>query len=126
MWIQVILVLAIVFIGILLTRSVPSDSHLALRRLLVFALMLTAIVMILVPEWLTAVANTVGIGRGADLLLYALVLTFMGYLATDYRRNLQARQQVTKLARELALAEQRIADALEARDERPEDPDRRS
>lgn len=111
MWIQIFLVISIILIGVTLTTSVASDSHLALRRLFIFGVILVAVVLIFVPEWLTAIANLLGIGRGTDLLLYALVIAFGGYVASDYRRNVKVKQDMTNLARELALAEARVEDA---------------
>ena len=40
-----------------------------------------------------------GVGRGADLLLYGLTVVFLGYVAASYRRMRQMEQQVTVLAR---------------------------
>ncbi|WP_431473770.1 DUF2304 domain-containing protein [Ornithinimicrobium sp. W1665] len=57
----------------------------------------------LFPRLLTQVAQFLGVGRGADLLLYGLTVVFLGYVASSYRRMRQMEQQVTTLARELAL-----------------------
>jgi hypothetical protein len=110
MWIQIILVIGVVVVGLFLTRPSGRDSHLALRRLFLAAFVVVAIGSIIFPQWLSFVANLVGVGRGTDLLLYGFVLAFLIYVSTTYRRNVQLDRKLTKLARELALAEARIED----------------
>lgn len=103
MWIQIILVIGVILVGLFFTRPSGRDSHLALRRLFLAGFVLVAIGSIMFPQWLTWVANLVGVGRGTDLLLYALVLSFLIYVSTSYRRNVQLDRKLTKLAREIAL-----------------------
>lgn len=113
LWIQVILVAAVILIGLFLTRPSGRDSHLALRRLFLAAFVIVAILSILFPQWLSLVARLVGVGRGTDLLLYGLVLAFLIYVSTAYRRNVQLDRKLTKLARELTLAEARTEDLID-------------
>lgn len=125
MWIQLILVVGVVLIGLFLTKSSATDSHLALRRLALFALLLAAIVLILVPQWLSWIAHLVGIGRGTDLLLYASVLAFLVYVTSEYKRNARINRSMTSLARELALTQARaedIARAAGAAGDQPAEP----
>lgn len=112
MWIQVILIMAMVAIAIYLTRSTPSDRHLAIRRITLFIALLAAVTIIVVPSWLTAVAHFLGIGRGTDLLLYGSIVGFLFYVVTDYKRSVRQERATTSLARELALTEARLEDAL--------------
>ena len=77
-----------------------------------FAFVIVAIVSILFPQWLSYIANLIGVGRGADLLLYALVLAFLISVATTYRRNVQLNRRITHLAREITLARAEAEDAL--------------
>ena len=51
-------------------------------------------------------------GRGTDLLLYALVLAFLISVATTYRHNVAVNRRITHLAREIALARAEAEDAL--------------
>ncbi|GAA2929463.1 hypothetical protein GCM10010458_09920 [Microbacterium luteolum] len=103
MWIQIVLIAAVVVIGAVFMRRTGADSHLAIRRLLYGAFGLVAIISILFPQWLTWVANLVGVGRGTDLLLYALVLMFLVFVYTQSRRNAAQQRRLTLLARKLAL-----------------------
>lgn len=122
MWIQIILVIAVLVIGLALARPSGGDNHLALRRLFMVGFVVVAIVSILFPQWLSWVAKLVGVGRGTDLLLYALVLAFLIYVSTAYRRNVQLNRKLTALARELALAEARVEDAAAGTTSTPKDP----
>ena len=103
MWIQVLLIIGVVAIGAFFMRRTGADSHLAIRRLLFGVFVLVAVLSILFPQWLTWVANLVGVGRGTDLLLYALVLMFLVFVYTQSRRNAAQQRRLTLLARKLAL-----------------------
>lgn len=110
MWIQFALIVAVVALGAVFMRRTGADSHLAIRRLLYGAFVAAAVLSILFPQWLTWVANLVGVGRGSDLLLYALVVMFLTFVYTQYRRNMNQQRQITLLARRLALFEAKSAD----------------
>ena len=112
MWIQVILIAAMVAIAVFLVRSTPSARHLAIRRVLVFVALVAGVIVILAPGWLTAVANAVGIGRGTDFLFYASLVAFLFYVVTDYKRSVELARSNTRLAREVALVQARLDDAL--------------
>lgn len=114
MWIQIVLIIGVVAIGAVFMRRTGADSHLAIRRLLYGAFVLVAILSILFPQWLTWVANLVGVGRGTDLLLYALVLMFLVFVYTQSRRNADQQRKLTLLARRLALLQ-----AAQPEEERP-------
>lgn len=103
--IKVILLVGIVGVTVLLTRSTAGAQHQAVRRLLLVGFVLLAAVAIMFPPMLTTVARWVGVGRGADLLLYGLTITFLGYVAASYRRMRHLEQQNTVLARHIALGD---------------------
>ncbi len=83
MWFQVILIVALVGIGIYLVRSPPS-----------------------------ALAQLVGIGRGADLLFYLAIVAGLLYVVNEYKRSVQLQRANTQLAREIALTEARLTDRI--------------
>ena len=102
--IQLVLVLGIVVIvGWLFMKR--GAKQLAVRRLLVIAFALFAVLTVLFPSMLSRVANLVGVGRGADLLLYATVLVLLGFLALQEARTKAAEKRTPHLARRLALDE---------------------
>ena len=102
--IQLVLVLGIVVIvGWLFVKR--GAKQLAVRRLLIIAFAVFAVATVLFPGMLSRVANLVGVGRGADLLLYATVLVLLGFLALQEARTKAAEKRTTYLARRLALDE---------------------
>ncbi|MCS6711036.1 DUF2304 domain-containing protein [Brachybacterium sp. EF45031] len=82
-----------------------GTKQLAVRRLLVIAFALFALLTVLFPAMLTRVAHIVGVGRGTDLLLYATVLVLLGFLALQEARTKDAEKRTTHLARRLAIDE---------------------
>jgi len=63
------------------------------------------VVAVLFPGTITWVANQIGVGRGADLLLYVLVIVFIGNLAMQSRRATELGRKITLTTRRLAIAE---------------------
>ena len=110
MWIQFLLIAAIIVLAAFVMRRTGADSHLAIRRLLLGLFVLAAILSVLFPQWLSWFANLIGVGRGTDLLLYALVVVFLAFIYSQYRRNTAQQRQITMLARRSALLEARITD----------------
>lgn len=108
--IQVVLVAAILGVALLLNRTTADSRHQAIRRLLLLGFVIAAVISVAVPSVLSRLAAFVGVGRGTDLLLYALVIAFLSYIATSLRRTRQLTARITVLARELALAQARIED----------------
>jgi hypothetical protein len=113
MWIQIILIVALLGVAFYLLRARESARHLAIRRALVLLALVAGIVVILAPGLLSALAHLLGIGRGTDLLLYALIVAALFYVVTDYKRSLQQSRATTQLARDLTLAEARLQDAID-------------
>jgi small membrane protein len=79
----------------------------AMRRLGLLALAGFAIWSIFFPDVWTSLAKRVGIGRGADLILYGLVVAFLGFVVTTYKRFRAMETRFTRLARRIALDEAR-------------------
>jgi hypothetical protein len=119
MWIQAILIVAMLAVAFYLLRARESARHLAIRRGLVLLAVVAAVVVIILPGLLSLLAHAVGIGRGTDLLLYAFIVAALFYVVTDYKRSVQANRANTQLARELTLVEARLADAIAALGEAP-------
>ncbi|GAA4883947.1 DUF2304 domain-containing protein [Serinicoccus chungangensis] len=120
--IKVVLLLSVVVVTAMLTRSTAGVRHQAVRRLLLVGFVVLAATAILFPRVMTQVAQLLGVGRGADLLLYGLTVVFLGYVAASYRRMRELEQQVTTLARELALRAA-VHDTTEHDTPEPDGPD---
>jgi hypothetical protein len=67
----------------------------------------SAALAIAFPVLVQDVAGMLGIGRGADVVLYLFVLVFLLTAFNLYSRLLRQQQQITKLVRHLAIAEAR-------------------
>lgn len=102
--IQVLLIAGVLAVAYRLFRSGGVRAQ-ALRRVGLVALAIFAVVSILFPDVWTAFASVVGVGRGTDLLLYALVVAFLSFTATSYVRFRQLEAAYTRLARRVALDE---------------------
>jgi small membrane protein len=113
LWIQIVLVIALLGVAFYLLRARESARHLAIRRALVVVALVAGIVVVIAPGLLSVLAHLLGIGRGTDLLLYAFIVAALFYVVTDYKRSMQQSRATTQLARALTLSEARLQDALE-------------
>lgn len=102
--IKIILIVAIAVIGLVIVWPGRGARRLALRRLGLLALIALAAVAVIFPDLSNQVANLVGVGRGADLLLYGLVIVFIGYVATARVHNHKVNIHLTELTRALAIS----------------------
>jgi hypothetical protein len=103
--VQLVLVIAVVLVSLALMRGGSNTRHLAIRRLLLVVFAFAAAISIFLPDLLTRVAQFLGIGRGTDLVLYALIFCFFVFMSTTYQRFRQSEFALTRLARRLALDE---------------------
>ena len=103
--IQVILILGTLGVAWRLLAGSGQRTQ-AVRRLGLLVLAALAVYSIIDPSgtW-TRVANWFGIGRGADLILYGLVVAFLGFVVTPYKRFRAMETRYTRLARRIALDE---------------------
>ena len=102
--IQVLLIAGILAVAWRLLGSYGQRAQ-ALRRIGLLAFAAFAVWSILDPGILTRIAQRLGIGRGADLVLYGLVLAFFGFVVTTFRRFREMEVRYTRLARRIALDE---------------------
>ncbi|MEO7129897.1 MAG: DUF2304 domain-containing protein [Dermatophilaceae bacterium] len=100
--IQILLIAGTLAISWRLLISYGQKAQ-ALRRvgLIIFAAF--AVWSILDPSVWTRIALRVGIGRGADLILYGLVVAFFGFVVTTFKRFRDMETRYTRLARQFAL-----------------------
>lgn len=103
--IQVLLVTALLGIMAVLLIHRPGARPLAIRRLTYFLMLTAAIAAVIFPNWLTWLANLVGVGRGTDLLLYGLVLVFISHSISSKQRHAEENRRITAVVRELAITQ---------------------
>ena len=64
-----------------------------------------AVVAVWVPDFLTKIANILGIGRGADLVLYVSVVAVFYLIFKIYVRFEKIERNITKIVRKDSLEE---------------------
>lgn len=108
-----ILLLAAVILGVIYVSRLQGARSLALRRILALLFALGAIMAILFPSVISSAARLLGVGRGSDLLLYALVVVVLATWLVQWRYNIAVQVRLTKLTRELALAKPQLPEPPE-------------
>ncbi|WP_346959680.1 DUF2304 domain-containing protein [uncultured Arthrobacter sp.] len=103
--VQIVLVLAVIVVSLALMRGGSNARHLAIRRIMLVIFAVVAALSIFFPELLTMLARFLGIGRGTDLVLYGLVVSFMVFMATTYQRFRHMETTLTQLSRRIAIDE---------------------
>ena len=109
---QWVLVAALLLVGFYLLKAKRSANQQAIRRLFIFVGLIAGFIAVLFPEYTNIVAGFLGIGRGADLLLYGFVVFALFYAVYQYRRQLWQEKVTTDLARALTLTQARLEDNL--------------
>jgi hypothetical protein len=98
----------VLFAGFIIVVSLGSRSTHSGRAWKKMALVLLAVAMIIgvmFPGLTNDFAHIVGVGRGADLLLYATVVAFIGYVLNAYLHQQDQRDILYRLARKVAIIE---------------------
>jgi hypothetical protein len=102
--------LALVFLAVNLLldirREVKGMGHRGLRWLRILVWLIAAFA-IWRPDSVTQVAHWLGIGRGADVVLYVFVLAFLATSFYWYSQHVLLQRQLTEIVRHLALKEAR-------------------
>jgi hypothetical protein len=102
--IQLVLIVVVVLTAVRLLRDRGARTQ-AVRRLGLVLFAAVAVWSILFPSVWNHFARLVGVGRGTDMVLYALVVAFLSFTLTTYVRFREFETRYTKLARRLALDE---------------------
>ncbi|MBE3075200.1 MAG: DUF2304 domain-containing protein [Actinobacteria bacterium] len=102
--IQLLLIVVVILTAVRLLRHRGARTQ-AVRRLGLMIFAALAVWSILFPSVWNHIARLVGVGRGTDMVLYALVVAFLSFTLTTYIRFRDFESRYTKLARRLALDE---------------------
>jgi small membrane protein len=103
MWIQVVLIAAVVCLFLGFSRYEQGVGMRASKRLAFLAFVALNVYGVLRPDHVTWVANRLGVGRGADLLLYIVVVVTIFLMLNTYLRFRSVERQMTDLVRSLAI-----------------------
>ena len=105
MLIQFLLLIAVLTILWVFVRSSHAVYVQASKRIGLVLFALANVYAVMRPDDLTAVARLLGVGRGTDLVLYALVVAFMAGMFSMYQRFRVVDRRYTELARTVAIRE---------------------
>jgi hypothetical protein len=103
--IQLVLIGAFLALALRFMQGSSSHRMRAWEKIIGILFFFLAIFAVLFPDDLTRTANMVGVGRGADLLLYLLVLAFIFSIFKLYIKEKQDNQRFVGLARKMAIIE---------------------
>ena len=102
-WIQVLLIAAVVSLLLFLLRSRKSAQSRAWVKVGYVAFILAGVYAVLRPDDTTVVANWLGVDRGTDLMVYALVVAFAFTTLSAYMRFKDLELRYARLARAIAI-----------------------
>ena len=102
MAIKVILILGLLALTLLCLAVLKSRLA---TRLFVLAQLAVGMVLVVCPELANQVANRLGVGRGADLMLYLLILAVYAGAMVVQAKFRRMERQITELTRTIALYE---------------------
>ena len=105
MIIKLILIATLGLAAVMLIRGRRSALRLLMRRSLTLGAIGLGVLAVLFPDSTTRVAALVGVGRGTDLVLYALCVAFLFVTIALYLRLNEMHDRYVELARRLALHE---------------------
>jgi hypothetical protein len=101
--IKLLLLAAIAVVALFALRGSTRAMHRVLWRGYVVGILVAAALSIVFPDILTRLAKVVGVGRGTDLLLYILVVTFLFVSVILFRRLDALERKYVRLARLIAI-----------------------
>jgi len=101
--IQLLLVVAVVVLLIFFLRHHGTTRSAAGFKVGFVLFLVFGVLAVLLPQGVSALANLVGVGRGTDLLLYALVVAFAFYSINTYLRFKEVDLRYARLVRIIAL-----------------------
>ena len=103
MWIQVLVIVAVISLLVFLLRSRGSVHARAGVKVGYVLFVIAGIYAVLRPDDTTVLAHWLGVGRGTDLMLYALVVAFAFTSLTTYLHFRDVELRYARLARAIAL-----------------------
>ena len=102
-WIQPLLIVAVLLLLVYLLRSRSTAQAKAWVKLGFVVFVIAGIYAILRPNDTTTLAHWLGLGRGTDLMLYALIIAFAFTTLSTYLRFKDLELRYSRLARAVAV-----------------------
>lgn len=110
MIIQIVLVFVLLLLAVQFVRSRNTSRTKAYKKILLLLFIPCAIIVVLFPDIATRAAHLVGVGRGADLLLYGVTVVLIFQLFNTYIKDRENQRKTVILARKIAILEARNKD----------------
>jgi hypothetical protein len=110
-WIQGLLITSIIALLVYLLRSRRSAQSKAWVKVGYLVFVLGGVYAVLRPNDTTVVAHWLGVDRGTDLMLYALIIAFSFTTLSTYLRFKDLELRYARLARAVALEGAQTPDA---------------
>lgn len=101
--IQIIIIIVALAIIVFVLGGRQTYVARAWKKIALCFLAIAMIVAVLFPDTTNQLAHFVGVGRGADLLLYVLVLAFVVSALNNYLYHQREKDTVYRIARKVAL-----------------------
>lgn len=101
--IQILLSAAILFAIYKILSQHSSARSRAMIKIVFILFLLFGIVIVFTPELANRLAQLVGVQRGADLMLYILVIMFIFDKINSFYKEQRQSQRFARLARKIAL-----------------------
>jgi len=105
MLIKILLIVGVTGSAVFALRGAQNPTSRALRRIAALCFAVGGTLSVLFPDGVTWLAERVGVGRGTDLVLYALVIAFLFTAIGLYQRVQHLEERLTRLTRTVALRE---------------------
>lgn len=109
--IQFFLIAALIFLMFNFIRSRATTKTQAYKKVALTLFIMCAIVVVIFPDISTSFATLLGIGRGADLLLYGLTIVVIFQLLNTYIKDKEEQKKTNILSRKIAIIEARLKES---------------
>jgi hypothetical protein len=103
--IQMIVIILAIVIALVTLGNRSTHSGKAWKKIALVFLAIGMVVAVLFPDTTNDLAHLVGVGRGADLLLYVTVVAFILYVLNSYLHQQDQRDALYRLARKIAIVD---------------------
>ena len=100
MTIQLLLITGLLMLALVVVRHMKASRR---ARLIVLCVLATGAYLVWQPDHANSMAHLLGVGRGADLLLYIWIVLTLSVILLLYLKIVEMNQMLTEVARRLTL-----------------------
>jgi hypothetical protein len=114
MLIKILLIFFVFLIGVYFLIEANHARTQAWKKILFTLLIAFMIIAIISPNITNNIAHTLGVGRGADLLLYVIAVAFVFQIINSFMKFKEYEHRLNKLARHIAISETQEQEGLKS------------